>query len=376
MPIIVFLIATVITPFVTDDPPARIASPQRPAPNEEFRAAYVEIGTQLMDQRKKWLDEKDQQKKDKIMMGMIGTMAKKLLPLVRKYPDARESFAFLMECAATGHEEGVELLIQLYDNTTQLGDSCINMCMQSVPLGDRLCQTVLDKSKNPENRGRAFMALGFWLKKDADAAAELGKLDQARRQYGLAELRLNQAATEFGDIKIDFGGVLGKPTIKTLAERSLFEIKSLTLGQAAPELVGIDLEGKPLSLKEHQGKVVMVSFWAHWCGPCIALVPHERELVERFKDKPFVLLGVNGDEPSKELVEKTKALNVTWRSLQNQPDEKSGKHSEKWNVITWPTVYLIDHQGIIRKKWIGRVDTKVLDESIDTLVKQAEKGAK
>lgn len=369
----VLLLCTTL--FHPDDPPAKTAAPQRPAPNEEFRTAYVEMGTQLMDQRKKWLDEKDQQKKDQIMKGMIDTMAKKLLPLVRKYPEARESFAFLMECAATGHEEGVDLLIQLHDKTTRIGDTCISICMQSGPLGDRLCQTVLDKSKNPENRGRALLALGFWLKKEADAAADLGKPDQANKQYALAERHLKQAAAEFGDIKIE-GGVMGKPTIKTLADRSLHEIKSLTVGQAAPELAGIDLEGKPLSLKDHQGKVVMVSFWAHWCGPCIALVPHERELVERFKDKPFVLLGVNGDEPGKELVEKTKAINVTWRSFQNQPEEKAVKHSEKWNVITWPTVYLIDHQGIIRKKWIGRVDPKLLDEAIETLVKQAEKGTR
>lgn len=364
------------TLFNPDDPPAKTTTPQRPAPNEEFRVAYVEMGTQLMDQRKKWLDEKDQQKKNQIMKNMIGTMAKKLLPLVRKYPEARESFAFLMECAAAGHDEGVDLLIQLHDKTTRIGDTCISMCMQSVAMRDRLCQTVLDKSKNPENRGRAYLAVGYWLKKDADATAERGDLDQARKKYRLAELRLHQASEGFGDIKIDFGGVMGKPTIKTLAERSLHEIKSLTVGQAAPELIGIDLEGKPLTLKEHQGKVVMVSFWAHWCGPCIALVPHERELVERFKGKPFVLLGVNGDELSKELVEKTKALNVTWRSFQNQPDEKAVKHSEKWNVMTWPTVYLIDHQGVIRKKWIGRVDPKQLDEAIETLVKEAEKGTR
>ena len=373
MPFVLILISIIVAPFAADDPATKNAAPQRPAPNQEFRAAYVEIGTQLMDQRKKWLDEKDQQKKDQIMKDMIGTMAKKLLPLVRKYPEARESFAFLMECAAAGHDEGVELLMQLHDKKSQLGDSCINMCMQSVPLGDRLCQTVLDKSKNPENRGRACLAMGYWLKKEADTAAELGKPDQARKHYALAERYLKQAAAEFGDIKIDFGGVLGKPTIKTLAVRSLDEIKSLTIGQLAPELVGIDLEGKPLSLKEHQGKVVMVSFWAHWCGPCMAFVPHEREIVERYAGKPFVLLGVNGDEVDKDMLEKTKKAQVTWRSLQNQPKENQPRLSEQWNVMTWPTVYLVDAQGIVRKKWIGRIDPKGLDEAIEKLVQQTEK---
>lgn len=365
-----------VTLFHPDDPPAKIAQPQRPAPNEEFRAAYVEMGTQLMDLRKQWLDEKDQQKKDLIMKDMIDTMAKKLLPLVRKYPEARESFAFLMECAAAGHEEGVELLMQLHDKTTRIGDSCLSMCMQGLALGDRMCDTILKHSKNQENRGRACLAWAFWNMRQGDAAAQEDQLEKAGKQYAQAEARFKQSMQEFGVVEIDFGPKLGKKTIKTTAEQAYREVSTLTAGKTAPELVGIDLEGKPLSLKDHQGKVVMVSFWAHWCGPCIALVPHEREIVERFKDKPFVLLGVNGDEPGKELVEKTKALNVTWRSLQNQPVEKSGKHSEKWNVITWPTVYLIDHQGIIRKKWIGRVDPKTLEEAIETLVKQAEKGTK
>ncbi len=371
------LLMVCATFLLADDPPASNAVPQRPAPNEEFRAAYIEMGTQLGDQRKQWLEAKDEQVKDKIMKDMMATMAKRLLPLARKYPDSRESFHFLLECAASGQAEGTEQLIELHDKNADLGDGCMTLAMQSVPMGDRLCQTILDKSKNPENRGRACLSWGYWLKKDADAAVELGRSDLAKRQYVLAEQRLQQSVSEFGDIKIDFGHtILGKQSIRTLAERSLYEIKNLTVGRTAPELVGIDLEGKPLSLKEHQGKVVMVSFWAHWCGPCIALVPHERELVERFKDKPFVLLGVNGDEPGKELLEKTKALNVSWRSLQNQPDEKAGKHSEKWNVMTWPTVYLIDAQGVIRKKWIGRVDPKMLDEAIETLVKQIEKGAK
>ena len=373
---ILSLLMVCVTFLFVDEPPAKNGAPQRPVPNEEFRAAYVEIATPLMELRKQWVEAKDEQLKDKIMKDMIATMAKRLLPLVRKYPDSRESFSFLLQCAGAGHLEGTELLFQLHDQKADLGDGCLNLALQAVPMGDRLCQTVFEKTKNPDNRARACLGLGIWLKKDGDAAVEAGKLDQAKKQYALAELHLLRCVKEFGDIKFDFGPILGKPTIKVLAERSLYEIKHLSVGQVAPELTGIDLEGKPLSLKDYQGKVVMVSFWAHWCGPCMAFVPHERELAERYTNKPFALLGVNGDEMSKELLDKTKKANITWRSLQNQARESEPKHSEKWNVITWPTVYLIDAQGIIRKKWIGRVDPKMLDEAVETLVKQIEKGPK
>jgi thiol-disulfide isomerase/thioredoxin len=360
--------------LLADDPPAKNVVPTRPAPNEEFRAAYIEISTQLMDQRKQWIDAKDEQAKEKIMKGMIGTMANKLLPLTRKYPEARESFAFLLECAAAGHQEGIELLLQLHDKKSDLGDACLNLAMQSVPMGDRLCALVLERSANAENRGRACLGYGYWLMKKGDTAAEEGKLEQAKVRYEQAQKRIKEAISDYGSIKIDFGPVRGIQSVKTLASQALNEMDSLTVGKASPDLKGIDLEGKTLSLKEYQGKVVMVSFWAHWCGPCMAFVPHEREIVERYAGKPFVLLGVNGDEVSKEMLEKTKKANVTWRSLQNQPNVSQPKLSEQWNVMTWPTVYLIDAQGIIRKKWIGRVDPKTLDESIENLVKHAEKG--
>ena len=64
----------------------------------------------------------------------------------------------------------------------------------------------------------------------------------------------------------------------------------------APEIDGVDFDGKRLKLSDQHGKVVAVVFWASWCGPCRAMIPHERELVERFRGKPFVMVGVNNDD--------------------------------------------------------------------------------
>jgi thiol-disulfide isomerase/thioredoxin len=59
------------------------------------------------------------------------------------------------------------------------------------------------------------------------------------------------------------------------------------------------LDGEKLPLKGYRGKVVLLVFWASWCGPCMAVVPNEREIVEKLKDRPFALIGVNGDEESR-----------------------------------------------------------------------------
>src|SRR6516162_2547749 len=66
-------------------------------------------------------------------------------------------------------------------------------------------------------------------------------------------------------------------------------------GDRAVELEGVDVSGKPLKLSDFRGKVVMLDFWATWCGPCMDLVPHERGLVADHKNDPFALLGVSAD---------------------------------------------------------------------------------
>ena len=72
--------------------------------------------------------------------------------------------------------------------------------------------------------------------------------------------------------------------------------KGPRVGAPAPEIDAQDFDGRPIKLSDQRGKVVAVVFWATWCPPCRAMIPHEREMVERFRDKPFVLIGVNNDD--------------------------------------------------------------------------------
>ena len=110
--------------------------------------------------------------------------------------------------------------------------------------------------------------------------------DQARELF-------ERAAKEFADVKVD------DKTVGALARQALFQLDHLQVGQAAPEIVGKDADGVEMRLSDHRGKVVELVFWGGWCGSCMASVPEERNLVDKMRGRPFVLLGVNSDPPDR-----------------------------------------------------------------------------
>ena len=101
------------------------------------------------------------------------------------------------------------------------------------------------------------------------------------------------------------------------------------------------------------------------------MYPHERSLVKRLEGKPFVLLGVNSDQDRAELKKVLEKEKITWRSFWNG-GSTDGPISRDWKVSGWPTLYLIDHKGVIRQKWLGAPAGAVLDQAIEALVKEAE----
>jgi len=106
--------------------------------------------------------------------------------------------------------------------------------------------------------------------------------------------------------------------------------------------------------------------------------PHERSLVKQLAGKPFAVIGVNISEPNtsalKKVVEKE---NLTWRSFSDpRTSEGWGAISKKWNLAGTPTIYLIDHKGVIRHKWLGGARAKVIDNAVEELIQEVEAGVK
>jgi hypothetical protein len=106
------------------------------------------------------------------------------------------------------------------------------------------------------------------------------------------------------------------------------------------------------------------------------MIPHDRSLVNKLSGKPFALIGVNSDKDRgkdpEELKKDLKDNEVTWRSFQNKREGKEDIANE-WKVQGWPTLYLVDHKGVIKKKWVGGPKSELLDKEIEKLVAAAEK---
>ncbi len=105
------------------------------------------------------------------------------------------------------------------------------------------------------------------------------------------------------------------------------------------------------------------------------MYPHERSLVKRLQGKPFVLLGINSDRDREELEEIMEKEQLTWRSWWD--GGKTGSPiSEKWRVSALPTIYVLDHKGVIRYRWLGGPGEKAIDAALEKLIKEAEKDTK
>ena len=102
------------------------------------------------------------------------------------------------------------------------------------------------------------------------------------------------------------------------------------------------------------------------------MYPHERSLVKRLAGEPFALIGINSDKDREALKKTLVDENISWRSFWNG-GSTSGPISTRWNVSSWPTIYVIDAEGRIRFK---NVRGEAMDAAVDELLAEAKAKSK
>jgi thiol-disulfide isomerase/thioredoxin len=149
---------------------------------------------------------------------------------------------------------------------------------------------------------------------------------------------------------------------KTLREKYADIVADLSIGQPMPALVSEDLEGKTATLADLKGKVVVFDIWATWCGPCKAMIPHEREMTERLKDKPFALVSISFDAEKKTLVDFLAKQPMPWNHWWNGAE---GKLMDTLSIEHYPTIFVVDPNGVIRYK---EIRGEALEKAVNTLL--------
>lgn len=253
-----------------------------------------------------------------------------------------------------------------------------------------LLKLAAEKHPDPTTRGQATFTLGLvkkhnaeWLEAaDVVAAriAENSAFDDTYRSLlseGDFKTQKAQAIALLESASTDYAAVPAlhrrstirkmRATIGEQAQAELFELTRLGIGCVAPEIEGVDLQGKNLRLSDFRGKIVLLTYWASWCAPCMQLVKPERALIDRFAGRPFVIIGVNGDTSATVALKAVKDAGIVWPSFWSGPEGPNGSIPTQWNVKGWPTTYLLDAKGVIRLKYpvpsvIEETVTRLLEE--------------
>jgi len=140
----------------------------------------------------------------------------------------------------------------------------------------------------------------------------------------------------------------------------------------APDFALNKLEGQQFHLSELRGRVVMLNFWATWCGPCRAEIPELNAMQKDLKDQGLTIIGVSWDDTEEGVREFQQELPQDYQILMNG----EGVQSLFGGIPSLPTTYIIDREGRIRQKIIGARGRKVFEDAIKPLLDETPVTAK
>jgi len=171
---------------------------------------------------------------------------------------------------------------------------------------------------------------------------------------------------EFDELKALYNGLT--PEMQALAEgtgKYITALENIQPGKVAPNVTGNDQNGKAVSMADLKGKVVLLDFWATWCGPCRASLPHVKALYDKYNKKGLEVVAVSLDrseEPWKEYIASQKELGMeNYHNIYDAPVN----NADNYAIMYIPSKFIIDAQG----NMVGRFDDEAeLDAKLAELL--------
>jgi len=196
----------------------------------------------------------------------------------------------------------------------------------------------------------------------------------------LSNAKLNRYAEEFRLKPVDPGkpipperfGFTPAPhdeRVTALRPPSPQEMQQKLVGRPAPEFSGKDFEGRTVGRDDLKDKVVVLDFWAVWCGPCLMALPGLQQLADKYAGKPVVFLGVNTDPAASraEVAGVLKSRKITFRQIADE----SNAITRAFRVVSFPTMAVIGRDGTVQAIHVGYSpdEMQALSRDIDRLLK-------
>jgi peroxiredoxin len=153
---------------------------------------------------------------------------------------------------------------------------------------------------------------------------------------------------------------------RSRAERYI-ERPELARERMAPNFRVTTMDGQPVSMDDLQGKVVLLDFWATWCGPCNAELPHVKEIVAKYSGRPLVVLSVSWDKDETKWKEFVASHGMTWSQYRDEDHHLT----QLFGIDAIPHYFTIDTDGVLKSEQLGSGSD--IDGKLKKMVAEAEK---
>jgi thiol-disulfide isomerase/thioredoxin len=238
----------------------------------------------------------------------------------------------------------------------------------------------IEKSIAAGDRGRALLAQAGDKPKPGQLDAAHQAFQQAMTEYPknnaaryhdacvLARMgKDDEASKEFADC-----AAMEKPgELMAVRARHFAEDPKLSLNQMAPPFQVTTLDGAKFNLDDMQGRVVLIDFWATWCGPCNEELPHLAKIVKEFSAQPLVVISISVDKDEEKWKDFVAKHQMTWVQYR----DKDGSISRNFGNQLIPSYYMIGSDGVMVQTNRMGADADV-EGRLKKLLKQAHEEPK
>lgn len=230
-----------------------------------------------------------------------------------------------------------------------------------------VARMVLQMASTPVEQASAHFLIGHALQYEAMQEKKRPLLEQSVTEFrsglalqtslyrlhydlGVSLARLQQDDEARAEMKLFLTADPKRDALYQRAQR-LSERIELARANMAPAFAANTLDGKSLSLDSLAGKVVLVDFWATWCGPCREALPHLASIVKKFNGQPLVVISISLDSDDAKWKEFVGKNQMSWVQVRDKANKSSV--ADLFNVHAIPSTFTIDADGVIEDQHVG-----------------------